>query len=283
MGSETRAPYGETDGVRLLRELARAGLAVFTVGQARECAAVAGVHPGYIDDLLLRLVHAGWLIRLKRGLYARGELLPGEARIHPFAVATQLVRPSAISHFSALNHHGLTEQLPRIVTAFTSRKVVTPSMRAGEREGRGRHVWEAAGVRCEYVTVRAEHFFGIEEVWVDERFKVPITDRERTALELFISIRRFGGMGETLGILEGHIQEFDLERLIGYAVRYGMASVAKRLGWALERFGVSETLLAPLLDMPVKGVRALDPTQPLHGPCDRRWMIQNNLLERSGS
>ena len=43
----------------------------------------------------------------------------------------------------------------------------------------------------------------VEEIWLDERFKTPITDRERTVLELFVSPRHFGGLGEALGVDDG--------------------------------------------------------------------------------
>lgn len=191
-----------------------------------------------------------------------------------------MVNPSAISHWSALHHHGLTEQVPRVVTAITPKKVVTPSMRGASPSARRRkHAWFVDGVRYEFVTVREAHFFGFEEIWIDEYTKVPITDKERTVLDTFISPRMFGGMGEGLGIIEEHLPMLTLDRLVNYTCRYGKISVAKRLGWALERAGIEESALTPLLEMPVTGYHALDPTRPRRGPCDRRWMIQNNLQE----
>jgi predicted transcriptional regulator of viral defense system len=156
-------------------------------------------------------------------------------------------------------------------------------MREPKGKMAGKHVWEVDGIRYEYVSVIPDHFFGIEEVWVDGHFRVPITDKERTTLETFISPRQFGGIGESLESLEEHLHELDLEKLVGYAVRYGKASVAKRLGWALERANVSSDPLNPLRDMPIKGFRVLDPTRPRRGTYDKRWMIQNNLLSKRES
>jgi predicted transcriptional regulator of viral defense system len=206
----------------------------------------------------------------------------GAPPVHPFTIAIHLVIPSAISHWSALHHQGFTEQVPRVVTAITPKKVVTPSMRgASERVRRQKHAWIVDGVRYEFVTVREAHFFGFEEIWIDEYTKIPITDKERTVLDTFISPRMFGGMGEGLGIIEEHLPMLTLDRLVNYTCRYGKISVAKRLGWALERAGIEESALTPLLEMPVTGYHALDPTRPRRGPCDRRWMIQNNLQEES--
>ena len=264
-------------GVRLLRALAEEGLMVFTTSDAKGIAVRYGIPEGYINNLLMLMVRNGWLTRLKRGIYARSGLTPGDIQVHPFSIATRLVVPSAISHWSALHHHGLTEQIPRVVTALTPKKVVTPSMRGGKNINRGKHAWVINGVRYEYVTVKGDNFFGIEEIWVDEFSRVPITDRERTVLELFVSPKRFGGIGEALGVIENHLSSLSVERLVEYACRYGKISVAKRLGWALEQAGVSEPFLKPLLEMPATGYHALDPSRPRRGFCNKRWMILVNL------
>jgi predicted transcriptional regulator of viral defense system len=125
--------------------------------------------------------------------------------------------------------------------------------------------------------VRAERFFGIEEVWVDEHFSVPIYDRERSLLDVFASPRLFGGLGEALGILEEHARDLNPEKLVEYALRYDKASVAKRVGWALDRMGAPRRVTAPLAKLPMSGVRMLDPTRPREGKYDERWMLQDNL------
>jgi len=275
--------YSNTKGLRLLQELASQGLFIFTVADAKIPALKIGISDNYLSQILSHLEKAGWIVRLRRGLYAGTGSLPGGIRVHPFAIATRLVEPAAISHWSAMSHYGLTDQIPHVVTAFTPQKVVTPTMREPKGKIAGKHVWEVEGIRYEYVSVIPEHFFGVEDVWVDEHFRVPITDRERTILETFISPRQFGGIGEALQTLKEHIHELDLEKLIGHAVRYGKASVAKRVGWALERLDASSRLLDPLQKMPVKGFRLLDPSRPRRGPYDKRWMIQNNLLGKRES
>lgn len=270
--------YGETAGLRLLERLADEGRFVFTTDEARAVARKLDIPEPYLRVLLSRLNDGRWITRLRRGLYAGTGRLPGRSDIHPFVIATRLVTPSAISHWSAMQHHGLTEQVPQGVTAITTVKVVTPSMRAGHAgPGESKHAWEIAGTRYEYVNVSPEHFFGIEEVWVDELFSVPIVDRERAMLECFASPRAFGGMGEVLGILEEHLAELDLEKLVRYAVRYRKGAPAKRLGWSLERLGVGEEATAPLRGVTVRGYRLLDPTLPARGKRYGRWMIQNNL------
>jgi predicted transcriptional regulator of viral defense system len=45
----------------------------------------------------------------------------------------------------------------------------------------------------------------------------------------------------------------------------------------LERQGIEPSRLEPLASLPIKGYRKLDPTGPRRGPCNQRWMIQENL------
>jgi predicted transcriptional regulator of viral defense system len=278
----TPARYAEPKGIALLAALTEASRFVFSTADAQKASSKVGLASGAVETTLRRLANAGWVERLRRGLYATTGELPGNAALHPFAVATAIVQPSAVSHWSALNHHGLTTQVPRVVTCMTTRKVVTPSMRSGtSRRGQGRHRWETAGgLRASYTTVTPARYFGIEEVWVDQRSRVAITDRERTLLEAFAHPAAFGGIGEGLGILEEHLAELDVPRLVAHALRYGATSVAKRLGFALERSGAPAKALEPLRVLPATGVRLLDPAGPPRGRCDRRWGVQDNLTPR---
>ena len=274
--------YAETKGIALVGALTAAGRFVFSSADALEISGTVGLAPGAVETTLLRLAEAGWIERLRRGLYATTGALPGGIALHPFAVATALVQPSAISHWSALSHHGLTTQVPRVVTCMTTRKVVTPSMRGRlPRHDQGRHRWEtAAGLGVTYTTVTPARYFGIEDVWVDERFRVPITDRERTVLETFAHPAAFGGIGEAFGIVEEHAGDLDLPRLVRHAQRYGAASVARRLGVALERAGTPPEALELLRTVPAAGVSLLDPSGPSRGRIDARWEVQDNLTPR---
>ena len=268
-----RAPYGETEGRKLLRLLADSGHYIFSAEQAHTALHKLEIPESYATVLLSSLVKGRWLQRLRRSLYALSDI-----QIPPFAIAARLVEPSAISHWSALNHHGLTEQIPQAVFAFTPVKVVTPSMRGGAiAQPKEHHAWHIGSVRYHYVTVKSEYYFGIEQVWINEQFRIPITDRERTVLETFISPRLFGGIGEALSLIDQNAARLDIKRLVDYAVRYKKASVAKRLGWALEREGILQKTLSPLRMIPLTGIAILDPTRPRGGHYNSRWQIQENL------
>lgn len=270
----------ESQGIRLLRQLFLHGKRIFNMQDVVEAANFEKIPHNQLGKILSNLAKHKRILRLRRGLYTTIGMESVQSNIHPFVIATHLIQPSVISHWSALQHHGLTEQIPLIVTASTPTKVVTPSMRDKEVQQLGlKHMWQIGGVSYEYINVQEKHLFGSEKIWLDEHFQVSITDKERTLLDVFIYPKMFGGMGEALGILENSLAIIDLQKLIDYAVRYDTKSLAKRLGWALEYFGVRAKQLEPLLKVPINYYCRLDPSAPAIGPCDKRWMIQNNLIK----
>lgn len=271
------AQYGLSAGIGLAGSLAAAGLYVFTTEDAVRLAPL-GVGPERVRPLLKSLADAGWITRLRRGLYAGTGRLPGGVDVPPFVIATSLVTPSAISHLSALAFHDLTDQVPLVITASTPRKVVTPTMRHGAREEGSRHVWRVDGVECRFVTVIARRFeLGLETVWLEERFAVRVTDRERTILDLFAMPRIFGGINEGLSVLERSRGDIDFEKLVDYAVRFGSIAVGKRLGWALQEAGAKPEALTPLLELPATSYSPLDPGRARRGPRDPKWHVIVNL------
>lgn len=151
MDGRPSGQYGRSAGVDLAAALAFAGLLIFRTEDAVSHAP-PGVSPDHVSYLLKALTDAGWLVRLRRGLYAGTERLPGGVDIPPFVPASALVSPSAIGLWSALAHHDLTDQVPVVVTAITPRKVITPSMRTGQKPG-GAHAWRVAGFECRFVTL----------------------------------------------------------------------------------------------------------------------------------
>lgn len=258
----------------LLRALAEQGHATFTRAQAHDASRTLGVADSYLNVLLHRLERSGFVRRLKHGTYALATGLPGFPEAHPFALGMALVEPSAISGWAALNHHGLTEQIPRLIELTTPRRVVTPAMRGATTLAPA--VWEAAGQKFEIVSVVKAHFFGDEALWLGNS-RVRVFDRERVLLECFALPRRFGGLAEGLAILDEHLSELDLERLVAHAERYGKAATARRLGYVLEQVGAAPEFVERLRAVPMQGRRPLDPTRASRGGLNRRWGLIENL------
>jgi predicted transcriptional regulator of viral defense system len=279
-----KTEYGQTGGLEILGELVDSGRPIFTSEEAQEAGKGRHLDPARTNILLALMADAGLIRRLKRGLYAVTGKLPGSRAPHDFAIATAMFTPSAISHVSALNFHGLSEQAPQAITCMTTKKIMTPTMRSKGSLVHAPRTWVVDDLRIIFFSVSPARFIGVEQVWVDAENKVPITDKERTVLEMFLSPRAFGGLAEAVSVLDEHRKALNLEKLVRYAVEIKVAVTAKRLGWALEAGGAPRAILNRLRAVPVNGVQRLDPARPAQGPVIREWMLQDNFTSaRSGS
>ncbi len=275
--SKSETSYSHSQGIQLLERAVNEFGPIFTLNQVSLLPEHQRMTPQQIRKLVSKLAQSGWIEILKRGTYAvKSPLYSGD--IPPFAIAKALVYPMAISHWSALAHHGFTTQNPTMIQASTPIKVVTPEMRQGEAyRPRGRASWRAFDLEFEFIYVKKDWFWGFQKQWVNSWAQVDITDRERTVLDLIARPELFGGIRAVIEILESALVQIDLNRLVAYAVRYDVGAVIKRLGWLLERMGADANLLLPLRTYPVTGTILLDPTQPRSEKIDSSWQINENL------
>ncbi len=259
-----------TAGVELVRKLAADGDRIFSTDRARELAPSVGLSEGYLRQALHHLVRAGWLVRVRKGLYVISSTVPGTSPVHEFEIAMELVKPAAISHRSAMHYHGLTDQSPRKVFVLTTTEASVPRRPRGNDEG-----YRVGDTLFQFTQTKPERYFGTEKIWVGEA-RVTITDPERALIDGLLMPQHCGDFAEVLHAFVERGEQLDVERIIRYALQLDTAT-AKRLGWVLEERGYAPEQLAPLLAVPIKGYRCLDPTGPRRGPCNRRWMIQENL------
>ena len=261
-------------GIELIRRIAAEGVRIFSTEQARELAHEVGLKKPYLLEALYHLRRNGWIVPLRRGLYALSASVPGVTPAHEFEVAMALVRPAAISHWSALHHHGLTEQTPRKIFMLTRTDASVPRVRGVKARGASNE-YPVGDTLYHFVQVKPERYFGTEMVWIQEA-RVTITDPERTLLDGLSMPQYCGDFAEVLHVFKVRGEKLDVKQIVEYACRLDTAT-AKRLGWVLESQGVDPAYLEPLSGLAIKGYRKLDPTGPRKGPCNRRWMIQENL------
>ena len=261
-------------GIELVRLLAYEGDRIFTTDRARELAPRVGLKDSYVAESLYHLRRNNWIVSLRRGLYALSATVPGVAAAHEFEIAMALVDPAMISHWSALHHHGLTEQVPRDVFVLTTKGTWIPRPSEGkQRSPSGSYT--VGDTTYRFVQVKRDRFFGAETVWVGDA-RVSVTDLERTLLDGLSMPQHCGDFAEVIHAFQVARDRLDSGRISGYAVSLGVTTV-KRLGWVLEAQGVASPELERLASLPIKGYRKLDPTGPRRGPCNRRWMVQENL------
>lgn len=251
-----------TIGFELIRKLAEEGLYIFTISQAKNVANMIGMKNAYLNEVLHHLTQLGWLIRIRKGLYSLSSALPGISAVHEFEIAMAIANPAAISHWSALHYHALTEQIPQRVFILTASHSVPRNSKIDK-------------ITYQFIKVKPERYFGIQKFWVGDT-RVMITDPERTLLDGLMKPQYCGDFSEVMHAFEIYLPKLKLDRIINYALKLDTV-VAKRLGWILEHYGVSPSKLKKLATLPIKGYRPLDPTRPKKGPCHQYWFIQENL------
>ena len=270
----TTRPKRTLVGIELFRLLAQEGDRVFTTERARELAPRVGLKESYLLEALHHLHKNDWIVPLRRGLYALSSTTPGISDAHEYEIAMSLVSPAAISHWSALHHHGLTEQIPRTIFVLTTTEASVPRVRSSAL-GSSREDYEVRGINYRFIQVKPHRFFGTERVCLADA-RVWITDLERTLLDGLAMPRHCGGFAEVIHGFDVGMEQVDIERVADYASRMD-TSAAKRLGWVLEGHGIDGPIMDRLASLPIKGWRKLDPSGPKGGRQSRRWMLIENL------
>jgi predicted transcriptional regulator of viral defense system len=216
-------------------------------------------------QFLERLQRKGWIQRIRRGQFVVIPLSSGEERtpqLHEFLVAMEIVSPAAIAYWSALNHHGMTEQLPRTVFVATNHPI--------------RHrPKETLGITFKIVSLRPSKFFGLIRDWIDER-PFWITDKEKTIIDGLDLPKYIGGVGEIVKALTKMWSELDQAKLLDYSAKIGNSAVAKRLGFLMETLGLGNSEVLRKAASLSPGFSSLDPTLPKLGKHNRQWNLLIN-------
>ncbi|MBI5741152.1 MAG: hypothetical protein HZA16_10585 [Nitrospirae bacterium] len=256
----TRGPLGKSES-RFLAKMS--GKTTFTTGETQDILKYKGEDS--TQKFLERLQRKGWIRRIRRGRFAVIPLSSGESRtpqLHEFIVAMELVSPAAIAYWSALNHHGMTEQLPRTVFVATDHPV-------------RRHPGEVLGTNYRIVALRPVKFFGVVKDWIDE-MPFMVTDREKTIVDGLDLPQYVGGVDEIAKALPAIWKQLDETKLRKYAVKIGNSAVAKRLGFLMEALGLGDIEKLRKAVALAPGFSPLDPTLPRKGKFNRRWGLLIN-------
>jgi len=240
--------------IEILKSIARNG-PVFTLDQLHW---KTEIPKNVLSVTLSRWQERGFVERIERGKYL---IIPlesekGRYTLHEFVIASHLIQPSAIAYWSALNYHGLTEQIPTTVFIQTTARKKSSQI-------------EVFGVNYRIVRVKPEKFFGLKKEWIEET-PVTITDREKTVIDCLDRPEYAGGIIEVAKALEN--TSLNYENLSRYARMIGNTAVIRRLGYLSEHLGLS-------LDLPLPTSRRyllLDPTMPRQGANDSKWRLVIN-------
>ena len=257
---------------RLLAGLAGAGNQIISVDDIET---TLEVPPNTAREIAFRLTEKGWLDRLFPGTYLIIPLAAGEEAVyttHEYLIAAHVVEPMYIGYYSALSHHGLTEQVPRTVY------VVTPT-RAQSRE--------IHGVPYRVTTITEQKFFGLEPTSV-EGTTVQVSDLEKTLVECADHPEFCGGLRELATAMRTADERgCDWFTVGEYLKRLDNGAATKRIVYLADQLGIDLPAREELVASFTSGYSLLDSTRPDTGSTDSTYRLRINLepamLERTES
>ncbi|RDZ44876.1 transcriptional regulator [Haloferax sp. Atlit-10N] len=220
-------------------------------------------------DMAYALKEKGWLERIAHGKYLIMPLAAGENPVyteHEFVIASALVEPMYIGYWSAMNHHGLSEQLSRTVYIVTT-------TRAQKRE--------IHGVTYRPVTVTEQKFFGSQPTAVGTN-QVNISSIEKTLVDCADHPEFCGGIGELAKAMQNAADtRCSWERVIEYLRRVRNGAATKRIVYLADQLDIDLPGYSSVVENFTTGYPLLDPTRKAKGTRDSKYQLRLNVSPES--
>jgi predicted transcriptional regulator of viral defense system len=157
---------------------------------------------------------------------------------------------AALSHQSALVYHGLTDDLPTIITMLLARDglgdLVPPGTTSedwedvarppsGQPNSVGKHP-------VRWTTTKRSRFFGVE-LYHRHGYPQRVTDRERTLLDALLDPELAGGIQNVLVAWARARDLLAIEKVIEYTERFESALMRQRVGFLLDELRLSHAAI----------------------------------------
>jgi len=244
----------------LLSSLARADRNIFSLADARK------IIRKNTKELMHSLIEKKWVLQLKRGLYVIVPLNVGVKGadsfvVHNFIIASYLVEPYYIGFWSALNYHGLSDQIPS--TTFIATTQAKKSI-------------EILNSEYKFVKLGGNKFFGITEVEIEGK-KIKISNPEKTMVDCLDHPEHAGGIDEVAKSIYFSQAELDFTKIRNYAEKMRNLTILKRFGFILEKTKLLDKYEFAVGNFkPSKGYPALDKLSPKKGKYNSKWGLLIN-------
>ncbi len=218
-------------------------------------------------QIIFRLKRKGILTAVKRGVYFYSPLESGPARsnINEFLVPSVFFPEGNyyVGYSTMYNYYGFTDQI------FQTMYILNTSLHRDRTIG---------SMIFRMVKIPSTRMYGLEKIRIKDS-EIIVSDRERTLVDMFYFPGPVGGLKKAFEILKEQIKDrkTDVSRLIKYAARFPSVSARKRIGFALEKSGLKDKKLEPLL----KSVRNTSLVTLYHsssrkGRINKKWIVIEN-------
>ncbi|MFH0948604.1 MAG: type IV toxin-antitoxin system AbiEi family antitoxin [Elusimicrobiota bacterium] len=218
-------------------------------------------------QVIFRLKKKGILISINRGVYYYSPLESGPSgrNVNDYLIPSVLFPKGDyyVGYSTMYNYYGFTEQIYQTMYILNTRiqreKVIK-------------------NTRFKMVKVSQKRIYGLRKINI-ENANVKVSDKERTLVDLIYFSEPVGGLQVAFEILIKQVlsNKIDISKLIKYTSRYPSVSTRKRIGFVLEKNGISENRLI-ILRNTVKNtsLTTLYNTKTRKGKINKRWMVIEN-------
>lgn len=203
---------------------------------------------------LRTLIRNGLVNIIEKGKYCRHNFRD------EYVIGNYLANDGVIAYWSALNLHGLTEQIPNTVFVQTARLK------------RDKTVF---GIPYKFIEVKAEKMTGIEIAGFGNH-SYRLTDKEKTIVDCF-DLPQYGG--EFPGIIRAFaINGWDEEKLINYAEAVDNNAAIKRMGYCAELFQLPlNRFISFAKNRVTRTISLFDNASPKEGSYVTEWGLRLNI------
>lgn len=186
----------------------------------------------FVYDVITRLAKRGWLIRIKRGLYAISDLSTrGFLSLSSYFVANLLVKHSYVSFESALHHHGMFDQLTNKVISVSLKMYKTVKLH---------------NIEYSFIKTKAAHYFGWQEVTIDNK-TVRIATVEKALIDMVNFHKSIYSIDLVLEKLREHKNSLDFVKLNEYIGEMSMTTI-KIFGFIFDLLKIDSSGLLKLAE-----------------------------------
>jgi predicted transcriptional regulator of viral defense system len=171
-----------------------------------------------------QLRRAGWLVPIKKGVYQVASDISalGTLTLSRYVVAQVLLPGSYVSFESALQFHGLHDQLMQTVTSVARKQLASVT--------RAEFVYR-------FVKTTEQNFFGYEEHTLDGEM-AQIASVEKAIIDMIQFHRSDSSTDRVLEILAEHRHDLDQARLMDYLLRANLTT-QRIFGLLFDRLGLA--------------------------------------------
>ena len=184
-------------------------------------------------NMVTKLVKSGWLVRIKRGLYAISDLsTKGFLTISPLVVASLLLPESYVSFESALSYHGMFDQLSNQTTSVSLKSYKSVDL---------------SGVSYSFVKTKQELFFGWQDVLVGSH-GANIAYPEKALIDIVNFRRSQYTIDLVIEKLREHRSDLDLNRLNDYVSKFSITTI-KIFGMLFDFLDIDSEKLHQIINL----------------------------------